>query len=279
MKRCFINLHNFIILVNIFLTFMNDSDKKVNQSVVKAFKLLDAFTNDKTSWGVRELALKTGYNKSTTYRLLNTLASLNIVHQNTDEKYSLGSKLFELGNRVAIYKAISKSTNIPIKNVALEIQETVLLSILKEDQVFHINKADSLHGLKINTSIGSYQPIHATASGKLLLAFSEKNTQEKILNRIPLHKVTKHTIDSIKKLKEDLELITVQEYALDIEELELGLVSIAIPIRNKEKKVIASISASGPLSRFRTENIPNYIKTLKKGVVEIEKEFTGFESL
>lgn len=279
MKRCFINLLNFIILVNIFLIIMNHSDKKVNQSVVKAFKLLDAFTNDKVSWGVRELALKTGYNKSTTYRLLNTLASLNIVHQNTDEKYSLGSKLFELGNRVAIYKAITKSTNNPIKNVALDIQETVLLSILKEDQVFHINKADSLHGLKINTSIGSYQPIHATASGKLLLAFSENNTQEEILNRIPLHKVTKHTIDSVKKLKGKLEQITVQEYALDIEELELGLVSIAIPIRNKEKKVIASISASGPLSRFRTENIPNYIKTLKKGVIEIEKEFTDFESL
>ncbi|WP_348718745.1 IclR family transcriptional regulator [Tenacibaculum sp. 190130A14a] len=258
---------------------MSDNDKKVNQSVVKAFALLDAFTNEKTTWGVRELALKTGYNKSTTYRLLNTLAALNIVHQNDNEKYSLGSKLFELGNRVAIYKAISKSTNTPIKNVALEIQETVLLSILKEDQVFHINKADSLHGLKINTSIGSYQPIHATASGKLLLAFSNKETQHEILKRIQLYKATQHTITNLKKFKEELNKTYTRGYALDIEEFELGLVSIAIPIRNKTGNIIASISASGPLSRFRTENIPNYIGILQKGVTIMEKEFKDFDSL
>lgn len=258
---------------------MSDPDKKVNQSVVKAFALLDAFTNEKTSWGVRELALKTGYNKSTTYRLLNTLASLNIVHQNSNEKYSLGSKLFELGNRVAIYKAITKSTNAPIKNVALEIQETVLLSILKEDQVFHINKADSLHGLKINTSIGSYQPIHATASGKLLLAFSKKEVQNEILKRIQLSKATEHTITNLKSFKKELDTIHSQGYALDIEEFELGLVSIAIPIHNKSGNIIASISASGPLSRFRTENIPNYINILQKGVVIMEEEFKDFDSL
>lgn len=258
---------------------MSDPDKKVNQSVVKAFALLDAFTNEKTSWGVRELALKTGYNKSTTYRLLNTLASLNIVQQNSDEKYSLGSKLFELGNRVAIYKAIKKSTNTPIKNVALEIQETVLLSILKEGQVFHINKADSLHGLKINTSIGSYQPVHATASGKLLLAFSKKEVQNEILRKLQFFKVTQHTVTNLKNFKGELNKIYSQGYALDIEEFELGLVSIAIPIRNKIGNIIASISASGPLSRFRTENVPSYIHILQKGVALMETEFKDFDSL
>ncbi len=258
---------------------MSSDNKTLNQSIIKAFTVLDAFTNDKKEWGVRELANKTGYNKSTTYRLLNTLASLNIVHQNNNEKYSLGSKLFELGNRVAIYKTIAKSTNNPIKNVALEIQETVLLSILKEHQVFHINKADSLHGLKINTSIGSYQPIHATASGKLLLAFSDLATQEDILKNIQLTKVTQHTITNVKTFKKELAKTVNQDYALDIEEFELGLVSIAIPIRNKQQNIIASISASGPLSRFRIENIPNYIHILKKGATLIEEEFKGFDSL
>ncbi len=256
---------------------MSSDNKTLNQSIIKAFTVLDAFTNDKKEWGVRELANKTGYNKSTTYRLLNTLASLNIVHQNSNEKYSLGSKLFELGNRVAIYKTIAKSTNNPIKNVALEIQETVLLSILKEHQVFHINKADSLHGLKINTSIGSYQPIHATASGKLLLAFSDKT--DEILKNIELTKVTQHTITNAKAFKKELTKTVNQDYALDIEEFELGLVSIAIPIRNRQQNIIASISASGPLSRFRTENIPNYISILKKGATLIEEEFKDFDSL
>jgi len=252
-------------------------NKNLNQSIIKAFTVLDAFTNDKKEWGVRELASKTGYNKSTTYRLLSTLVSLNVIHQNENEKYRLGSKLFELGNRVSIYKTVTNLTNKSIKKVALEIQETVLFSILKENKVFHIDKADSLHGLKINTSIGSYEPIHATASGKLLLAFSSTVVKENILKNIELTLYNKNTISSISLLKKELENIQNQKYALDMEELESGLVCIAIPIKNKNEKVIASISASGPLSRFKVENISNYIDILQKGVVEIEKDLRDFD--
>lgn len=258
---------------------MSNNNKSLNHSIIKAFTLLDAFTHHKKEWGVRELAAKTGYNKSTTYRLLSTLVSLNVVYQNENEKYCLGSKLFELGNRVPIFKTITRVTNTSIKNTALEIQETVLLSILKENQVFHINKADSLHGLKINTSVGSYQPIYATASGKLLLAFSDIEYQNQVLENIVLNKLTSNTITKKESLKKELSKIKKQEYALDIEEIELGLVCIAIPIKNHEQKIIASISASGPLSRFRMENVPNYIKILKKGVHEIEKHFQYFDEL
>ncbi|WP_408031903.1 IclR family transcriptional regulator [Tenacibaculum xiamenense] len=257
----------------------DSNDKKINQSIIKAFKLLDAFTEEKKTWGVRELAQKTAYNKSTVYRLLHTLSSLNIVHQNSNDKYSLGSKLFELGNRVSIYKAITNLTRTPIKQVALDIQETVLLSILKERQVFHIDKADSLHGLKINTSIGSYQPIHATASGKLLFSFLSSIEKEDIINSTKFQSYTQNTITSKSKLLSELDKIKDQEYALDMEELESGLVCIAIPIRNKKGNVIASLSASGPLSRFKMENVSNYISILKKGIKDIERAFSDFESL
>ena len=106
-----------------------DNDKKLNLSVIKAFELLNAFTVEKNTWGVRELAQKTGYNKSTVYRILNTLSVLNVIHQNSNDKYSLGSKLFELGNRVSIYKSIRKLSSDSIKKTALEIQETVPLYI------------------------------------------------------------------------------------------------------------------------------------------------------
>lgn len=257
---------------------MND-DKSLNQSIIKAFKLLDAFTNDKKEWGVRELANKIGYNKSTTYRLLNTLSSLNVVHQKSNEKYSLGSKLFELGNRGSLYQSVKQMTNIPIKNTALAIEETVLLGILKEDKVFYLNKADSLNGLKINTSVGSYQPLHATATGKLLLAFLPTIEQSTLINKLELHALTNKTIVDNSKLKHELLAIKEQGYALDIEEFELGLVSIAIPIYNKDNKVIACISASGPLSRFRMENVTNYCSVLQQGVEIIQKNLLHFEHL
>ena len=254
-------------------------NKNLNQSIIKAFILLDAFTNDKKDWGVRELAYKTGYNKSTVHRLLSTLVSLNVIHQNENEKYRLGSKLFELGNRVSLYQSLITITNQPIKNVALEIQETVLLGTLKDHQVFYINKADSLQGLKISTSIGSYQPIHATASGKLLLAFSSSEMQDDYFKNNTLNSFTQNTITKKNELKNSLQTIQNQKYALDLEEFELGLICIAIPIFNKKGNIIASLSASGPSSRFRIENVQNYIAILQKGASIIENSLQDFDSL
>jgi IclR family KDG regulon transcriptional repressor len=256
-----------------------DDIKSLNQSIIKAFTLLDAFTSEKTTWGVRELAAKTGYNKSTTYRLLSTLVLLKVVHQNENEKYCLGSKLFELGNRVPFYKSIISATNTPIKNVALEIQETVLFGVLKENQVFYLNKADSLQGLKISTSIGSYQPIHASAIGKLLLAFSNSEEQNKYFKNAVLEPFTKDTITEITQLKKEIIKIKNQGFSLEIEELELGLVCIAIPIYNNKGKVIAGISASGPSSRFKMENVQNYITILQKGSLMIEDSLQDFDAL
>ena len=98
---------------------METKPNNFNQSILKAFKLLAAFTSEKKEWGVRELALKSGYNKSTTYRLLHTLASLDVVQQNDNEKYSLGSRLFELGNRVPLYQSLINATTVSYTHLTL----------------------------------------------------------------------------------------------------------------------------------------------------------------
>ncbi len=250
---------------------MEKDVKNLNQSIIKAFTLLDAFTPDKKEWGVRELANKTGYNKSTTYRLLSTLVSLHIVYQNKNDKYSLGSKLFELGNRVSLYESLASISNESIKNIALNIEETVLLGVLKESQVLYINKADSLNGLKISTSIGSYQPTHATATGKLLMAHASKGELQSYLKNNRFQSFTKNTITDSKALFNELQTIKKQGYSLDLEEFELGLICIAIPVFNKKGEVIAGVSASGPSSRFKMENVEKYISILQKGVSRIEQ--------
>ena len=248
---------------------METDSKNLNQSIIKAFTLLGSFTADKKEWGVRELALKSGYNKSTTYRLLSTLVSLHVVQQNENEKYSLGSKLFELGNRVPLYQSLINATKIPIRDIAINIQETVLFGVLKDNQVFYINKAESIQGLKISTSIGSYQPINATAIGKILLAFSSKSKQQNILKVMNLNSYTKNTITKKSEFIRELEKTKNQGYALDLEEFELGLICVAIPVFNKSNKLIGSISASGPSSRFELKNVQNYISILEEGASKI----------
>jgi IclR family KDG regulon transcriptional repressor len=269
MKRCFINIQNFLILAKYLDTKMTNETFILNQSIVKAFTLLEAFTNDKKEWGVRELANKTGYNKSTTYRILNTLVALNALQQNENEKYILGSKLFELGNRVSLYESLINTARDSLKKIATDIEETILFAVLKKNKVFYIDKIESPQGLKISTSVGSFQPLHSTAIGKILLAFSTEEKQINLFQSIDYKAYTQHTIINQTQLKSQLKMVHRDQYALDLEEFELGLICIALPVFNKNNEFIGAISASGPSSRFELKKVNHYVSIISKGIKEI----------
>jgi len=249
---------------------MKETSKDLNLSVIKAFSLLDAFLNDKQEWGVRELAKKTGHNKTTTYRLLSTLESINVLQKNAEDKYILGLKLFELGNLVPIYKSLRNASKIPLENIAKEIKETVHFGVFRQNKVLYLNKAESPQGLKVSTQIGSSQKAYCTAIGKTLLAFSSAKQVEDYFEETNLISCTENTITDPDILREELQKIKEKGYALDMEELEIGLICIAIPVFNQQKEIVSSISVSGPSSRFKTENIESYLAILKKGAQDIE---------
>ncbi len=256
---------------------MEEVNKGLNLSVIKAFKLLDVYMNSKQEWGVRELAKETGYNKTTTYRLLSTLESLGILQKNPDDKYILGIKLFELGNLVPVYKSLRNYSQIPLEQIAKDIKETVHFGVLSGDKVLYLNKAESPLGLKVSTQIGSYQHAYCTAIGKVLLAYSSQEHLSDYIKTIELEAHTAHTITNPADLLKALEQIRAKEYALDMEELELGLICIAIPVFNKNRKVVASISVAGPSSRFKAENIKSYLSIIRKGASEIERHIRDYD--
>ncbi|MDD7886676.1 IclR family transcriptional regulator [Flavivirga sp. 57AJ16] len=261
--------------VNKYAT-MKEVDKNLNLSVIKAFKLLDVYMNNKQEWGVRELAKKTGYNKTTTYRLLSTLESLDIVQKNDDDKYILGLKLFELGNLVSVHKSLRNYSRAPLETIAKDIKETVHFGVLSNHRVLYLNKAESELGLKVSTQIGSYQQAYCTALGKVLLAFSPTDQILDYLKNVKLDAHTTNTIIDSKALLGHLEHIRKEGYALDMEELEIGLICIAIPVFNKNKEVVAGISVSGPSSRFKPENVQSYLSIIKKGALEIENHIRDY---
>ena len=255
---------------------MSKENKDLNLSVIKAFTLLNVYLNDKEEWGVRELAKKMGYNKTTTYRLLSTLESLDIVQKNDDDKYILGLKLFELGNSVPVHKSLRHYSSEPLGLIAKDITETVHFGVLINNEVLYLNKAESPLGLKVSTRIGSYQEAYCTAIGKVLLAFSSEDRISEYIKRVKLKAFTSNTITDSADLLKVLKSIREKGYALDMEELELGLICIAIPVFNKNNEVVAAISVSGPSSRFKTENIQSYLAIMRKGAQEIEKRVRDY---
>lgn len=256
--------------------------QKLNGSVHKTFDLLDRFTIQKPEWGVTELAKEIGANKSTVYRFLADMNNLGILqkHPATD-KYSLGLKLFELGGRVNIKAAFVDKTHPVLMEVSKMITETVHIAVLKNNKVFYVDKVESPQGLKLSSQIGSHNPAHATALGKVLLAFLPEEKLETTLLSIldpelPLSYTT-HTITEKERLLRSLKRIKLQAFAIDREELELGLICVAVPVFNKNGEVVASLSASGPANRFEDKHLQKYVSILTKGANDIQQRIGYFK--
>jgi len=253
-------------------------DKQVqNNSVVKAFTLLEHFTPQKQIWGVRELAAALDANQSTTYRLMATLESLGVLKQNEEtNKYSLGLKLYALGKRVDIYSSLVQHTHSELIKVSNEITETVHLGIFKDHQVFMLDKVESPRGLKLNSVIGSYSPAYCTGLGKVLLSNLTKEQLADYLKEIKLVKFTDHTITQKNELIKALSKIREDQFVIDNQEKEYGLICVAVPVYNADKELIASLSAAGPAQRFKPDMLESYINILKKGADAIGQNIGNF---
>lgn len=258
--------------------------KELKNSVHKTFAILEYFTPLKPEWGVTELAKEIGSSKSTIYRFLTQLQSLGILDQNkSSEKYSLGLKLFELGNRVPLRSALIEKTHPALISVAQRITETVHIAVLKNHQVFYIDKVESPQGLKTSTDIGSYLPAYATGLGKVLLAYLPESILNQSLDYLFTSKdipaLTANTITSRTRMIKELSKIRAQEYALDLEECEVGLICVAVPIFNQLGDVIAALSASGPANRFKKDELLNYVNILREGADAIQEKIGNFKLL
>ncbi|WP_432406546.1 IclR family transcriptional regulator [Wukongibacter sp. M2B1] len=251
---------------------MNENVKTKNtiQSVDRAIQILKLF-EDHEELGVTEISKRLSLHKSTTFGLITTLESNNMLEKNElTNKYRLGMELFCLGTKV---NSGLRQTAYPYleKLVALY-SETVNLVILEYPYVVYLEKVESSHSMRISTAIGEIRPLYCTAVGKALLANMTDDKIREYIDSIELKKHTPNTIVNSKILQMNLEKIRKLGYSTESEELEVGLCCIAAPIFNHIGKAFAAISVSGPVSRMGEDMLENISKTLTQFTREISSK-------
>jgi len=247
----------------------NRSDYYI-QSIKRAIQILNSFTPQEKELSITELSKKLNLHKSTIHRIFVTLEDESLVVKNQiTQKYRLGIKLFELGHLVQDQMEI-RAYALPImKEFAQKTEESVDLNILSDGKRVSIEKIESPHDVRRIIQLGKSLPLHCGGSGKALLAFLPDEEVDKIIQKEKLIPFGPNTITDLTKLKEHLKEIRKNEYAISFEERILGSASIAAPIFNYKGKVVASLSVSGPTTRFTKEKIPKLISLAKEAAQKI----------
>ena len=247
------------------------SDKLI-QSVERAVDILELFSLSETELSVKDISERLGLSKSTAHGLIKTLEHRGYLEQRSmDQKYRLGLRLFELGNMVGAGMELRKIASPVIHELVDKLQETVHMVINDRDEVVYIEKLEGQGALRMYSMIGKRAPLHCTGVGKAMFAFFDEARIDRILQNTELKKFTEYTLDSPAAIKEDLARIRQQGYAIDDEEIEIGLKCVAAPIFNHEGKVIASISCAGPKHRFSEDKMDMIVREVKNAGLAISK--------
>src|SRR5690606_22723297 len=127
-----------------------------------------------------------------------------------------------------------------------ETGETVHLSILNSNSALCIDKIDSRRSVSMLSYVGFRDPLYCSGVGKTLLAYQPEAASEAIMANLKLTPRTEYTIADVAALRDHLEIIRQQGYALDLGEIEVGLTCVAAPILGDDNEIIAAISISGP---------------------------------
>jgi len=220
-------------------------------SVASAVTVLKAFTSTAPDWGVSDLAAQVGQSKSSVHRILSTLTDEGLLEQSPSTgRYRLGLALFDLAAAVPSQRSLHEAVLLPMTDLRNSTGETVQVGVLDGRQVVYVERLDSPNTLRLFTELGRRNDAHCTGSGKALLAFLAKPRLDKLLTGWDLPQRTVHTIVSRNALVAEFERIRRAGFAENRQESEIGVVSIAAPIRDDCGTTIAAMSVAGPADRM-----------------------------
>jgi IclR family transcriptional regulator, KDG regulon repressor len=241
------------------------------QAVLHAVDVLEAMSESGREVGVSELARRTNLTKATVYNILMTLEARHLVARDpATASYRLSWGLYALGATVVRNSDLSWAARPFLSGLAKETGETVLLGILDEDTVLHLERAEGPGELRMVANIGRRSPAHATASGKVLLAWQPESVARRVLGS-ELRRYGRNTTTSADELEIELKRTRERGYATNWQEYEVGLCSLAVPLHDYTGDVVGALTLAGPASRLTTRSVKRLLRALSETAHQIEE--------
>ncbi len=242
------------------------------QTVSHALDVLEQFHEcGEEELGVTELSRRLNLHKNNVFRLLATLESHNFVEQNrVTGNYRLGLKNLELGQAIIRQMGLIRHSRQVLERLTAECNETSYVAVLKDTHIMYLDTVESDLPVRVVSRVGIRLPAHCTAAGKVHLASMDADDLATFLSTGELKPFTPNSITGVYGLKRHLLQVRQQGYAVDDEELHVGVRCVAAPIRDYTRRIVGAVSIAGPVMRMSFERMDKeLIPIVKKSAEEV----------
>ena len=236
------------------------NDRDFVNSLARGLEVIRVFTRHKPKMTLSEVAHATDMTRATVRRFLLTLVREGYVE--TDGKhFRLRPKVLELGFSVLSSMDLWDVAQPVMNELSAKLQESCFAAILDGDSVIYVARANSNRLVSVGINIGSRVPAHCVSTGRVLLASRAEEDLHSYLEEAQLTKFTPNTVTSKVKLRGLIEEVRRQGWSIVDQELEIGLRSISVPIRNRFGEVVAALNVCCPSSRISPEEVRTHVLT------------------
>ncbi len=246
----------------------NKSPPQGAQAALRALRLLKLFTPEKPELKLAEVSALTGLNKTTTHRLLQALHSESMLDRNPNGgAYRLGPALMALGVQALSSNDLRLRARPLLKQMAKETGETATLEVPIDDTMLILDEVTGSHFVGASGNVGTRWPIHATSTGKVLIAFDEQGSARLAES---FEALTSKTITERSRLEIQLGEIRRRGFAETVDELEDGFSGVAAVIRGGLGQVLGALSICGPTQRLSADRRARLGITLRNAAERLQ---------
>lgn len=248
----------------------DDAGPVTVQSLERGLAVILAFNAENARLTLSGVAKATGLTRATARRFLLTLVELGYMRSD-DRLFSLRPRVLELGYAYLSSLSLPEIAQPAMERLVAQVRQACSISVLDGDEVVYVARVPASRIMTVSISVGTRFPAYATSMGRVLLAAQPEEWLDNYLERADLQPITAYTITDPRKLRTVLARVSEQGHALVDQELEEGLRSLAVPLRDANGSVIAAMNVSAHLSRgscqtMRRQLLPPLLDTA--GIIE-----------
>lgn len=245
------------------------TDPSFMTSLARGLAVLQAFSDARKPQTIAQISQKTGIPRAAVRRCLYTLQQLGYADAELNN-YTLRPKVLTLGYSYLSSTPLTISAQPYLNNISGALNESSSLAVLDEDEVLYVARAATSRVMSVALNAGSRLPAYCTSLGRVMLAHLPQDQLDAYLERTRLKPVTANTVTTPQKLREVLAGVRQAGYAVNDEELEVGLRSIAVPVRGASGRVLAALNVGAQASRASVQQLEKeFLPVLLRGAQEL----------
>ncbi|CDG80931.1 IclR family transcriptional regulator domain-containing protein [Janthinobacterium agaricidamnosum] len=245
------------------------TDPSFMTSLARGLAVLQAFSDSRKPQTIAGISQKTGIPRAAVRRCLHTLRELGYVGAELNN-FSLRPKVLTLGYSYLSSTPLTVSAQPYLNNISRALNESSSLAVLEDGEVLYVARAATSRVMSVALNTGSRLPAYCTALGRVMLAHLPPFELDAYLQKTKLRPMTDKTVVSQKRLRTILADVQRDGYAINDEELELGLRSIAVPVRGTSGAVLAALNVGVQAARVSIEQLEKeFLPVLQRGAQEL----------